>query len=178
MTKKELRIQLKKIRATLNIEQLSNKIIDNLYSFNTFSDAKNVCTYVSFSNEIITTKILEDKTKNIYVPKIIGKTMIMTKYLSNDLEKNKYGILEPKFNIEFKPKKNDIMILPCLGCNKNFYRLGYGGGFYDKYLQNTNCIKIGLIAEKQFINKNFHEEYDIPLNFIITEKAIYKNKLC
>ena len=63
--------------------------------------------------------------------------------------------------------------MPLLAFNENCFRLGYGGGFYDRYLKNKKVIKIGVALE--FQKQVFHvEHHDIPLDYIFTEKRIYK----
>jgi len=88
---------------------------------------------------------------------------------------NKYGILEP-----FKGKKiiPSTLIIPMLAFDSNLNRLGYGGGFYDRYIQKIEiqniCVKIGLALSCQKINKVPINKNDKKMDFIITEKRIYK----
>ena len=88
---------------------------------------------------------------------------------------NRFGILEP-----FKGKKiiPSTLIIPMLAFDSNLNRLGYGGGFYDRFIQKiekqNNCVKIGLALSSQKINKVPVDKYDKKMDFIITEKRIYK----
>lgn len=174
MDKSELRKFFKTKRNSLDIDNLSEKIINNLFELDIFQHAQNICTYISFGNEINTQKILNLKNKNIYVPKIINDKIIMVKYTPNDLSPNKYNILEPNTNEIYIPQKEDVIIVPALSCDKNFNRLGYGGGFYDKYLKNTNSVKISLLPNALFSDNLPTEPHDEKVNIIITETNILK----
>ena len=87
------------------------------------------------------------------------------------LQVNKYGIPEPISN---KIKYPDILIVPLVAYDKNFNRIGYGGGFYDRYIKkikkNKKIITIGLAYSFQKVKKIPINEYDIKLDFIVTEK--------
>ena len=80
-------------------------------------------------------------------------------------------IIQPKF------KKNtlvpEIIIIPLIAFNEKCFRIGYGGGFYDKYLKNKKILKIGVAFEFQKVNFE-NTKYDIPLDYIFTEKRIYR----
>ena len=84
---------------------------------------------------------------------------------------NKYGIPEPISN---KIKYPDILLVPLVAFDKNFNRIGYGGGFYDRYIQKIKkkkkIITIGLAYSFQKVKKIPINKYDIKLDFIITEK--------
>lgn len=174
MNKSELRKFFKTKRNTLDVETLSEKIINNLFELDVFVNAKNICTYISFGNEINTKKILNLKNKNIYVPKITNDKIIMVKYTPNDLSPNKYGILEPNNNEIYLPQEQDVIIVPALSCDKNFNRLGYGGGFYDKYLKNTNSVKVSLLPNALLSDNLPNERHDKKIDIIITETNIFK----
>ncbi len=173
-SKSELRIIQKNKRKNLDKCIISNIIIQNLFSLQEFKNAKNIFTYISFSDEIITNRILELKNKNILVPKIIKGDIIMTHYTPDNLTKNKFGIYEP---IEYKiilPQKDDVIIIPALAADKNFNRLGYGAGFYDRYLRKNEGIKIILIPDELLVDQVPCNKNDIQCDIIITQKTIIK----
>ena len=88
---------------------------------------------------------------------------------------NKYGILEPLKGKKITPS---TLIIPMLAFDSHLNRLGYGGGFYDRFIQKiekqNNCVKIGLALSCQKINKVPVDKHDKKMDFIITEKRIYK----
>ena len=94
------------------------------------------------------------------------------------LQVNKYGILEP---LKLKQNVPDIMLVPLLAYDKNKYRLGYGKGFYDRYLNKylkkfKNITTIGVAFSFQKYHKLPVNDKDVKLNYILTEKGIYKWK--
>ena len=102
--------------------------------------------------------------------------MNFLKWSSNDpLKINKYGIPEPTTAKIVFP---DILIIPLVAYDNNLNRLGYGGGFYDRYIDKIEkikkVIKIGLAFSYQKVKTIPINQYDKKLNFIITEKEILK----
>ena len=90
-----------------------------------------------------------------------------------NLKEDKYGILEPTKDIEAMNKNElDLVIMPGLAFDTNGGRLGYGGGYYDKYLQKIagNLSKVALAYDFQIVQEVPKEEHDIKVDYIITEK--------
>jgi len=121
--------------------------------------------------------LLEKKNYNILLP-IIRKNnqMDFFKWSSNDpLKINKYGIPEPVTSKIFYP---EILFVPLVGYDDELNRLGYGGGFYDRYIdkmeKNKKIIKIGLAFSYQRLKKIPISLHDKKLDFIMTEKGILK----
>lgn len=176
ITKVELRQKQKQTREQINIKVISEQIIKKLLSLNEFISAKKIFTYISTEREVDTTQILELKNKEIFVPKILDKSMIMTKYTPNNLIKNKFGIYEPQIYTSVKPNESDVIIVPALSVDREFNRLGYGGGYYDRFfMKNNQGIKIAIIPEKLFTEKIKTDIYDIKMNILVTENNIYRN---
>ena len=98
----------------------------------------------------------------------------------DDLEMGFYDILslpESKLKI-VNPEELDLIVVPGLVFGKNLYRIGYGGGYYDKYLSNPNltAIKIGICYEFQVVEKVDFDIYDMPVDKIITEYEEYESR--
>jgi 5-formyltetrahydrofolate cyclo-ligase len=103
--------------------------------------------------------------------------MIFRSYNSHkDLVSNSYGIMEPSQDSE--EAVPSIIIVPLVAFSLTGYRLGYGGGYYDRYieknLKNKNFVTIGLGFSFQKYDKLPHEKHDQKLNWILTEKYLYK----
>ena len=136
--------------------------------------------YYPSSFEINVLKILEFNHisyQNLLLPIIEeGNLMNFFKWEKNEvLQVNKYGMLEP-----IRSKKNipDIMLVPLLVFDKNKYRIGYGKGFYDKYLNKylktfKNILTVGVAFSFQKYHKLPINNKDVKLNYILTEKGIY-----
>ena len=162
---KDLRINLGKFISFLKIDKLNFKSIGGYYPSN----------YEIDDLEIL--DLLEKKNFKISLP-IIKKNnqMDFFKWSNNDpLKINKFGIPEPISSKKFYP---DILLVPLVGYDNDLNRLGYGGGFYDRYIEKIEkikkVIKIGLAFSCQKIKNMPLSKYDKKLDFIITEKEILK----
>ena len=128
----------------------------------------NVLKFLEFSNILSQDILLPVTDKN--------NQMNFFPWRANDvLFINKYGILEPA---ETQAKVPDVMLVPLLAFDKNKYRLGYGNGFYDRYLnkykkQFKNILTVGVAFSFQRHHKLPINQNDFKLNFIITEKGIF-----
>ena len=142
----------------------------------------NIGSYLPFKNEIQTNLIhdeLEKKGFEVCVPVINEKenTMVFKRHdSSKKLSKNKYGILEPTSeSVEIMPS---ILIVPLVAFSHEGFRLGYGGGYYDRFIEKnslyTNLTTIGLGFSFQRYDNLPYEEHDQKLNWILTEKYLYK----
>ena len=176
LRKKILEIRKKNFNKNLKIN------IDNFISFlklNT-GNAYNLGGYYPSNYEIDDLEILdllEKKNFNILLP-IIKKNNQMNffKWSNNDtLKINKFGIPEPVSSRIFYP---DVLLVPLVAYDGNLNRLGYGGGFYYRYIQKIDkikkVIKIGLAFSFQKIKSIPINQYDKRLDFIITEKEILR----
>ena len=93
--------------------------------------------------------------------------------------KNKYDIFEPSDGEEIHPIDHEIIIIPTVGVDKNGYRLGYGGGYYDRFLEsviqsNNRPLLVGLIYDFQFIDDSINEAHDLKLDIVFSELQIKK----
>ena len=158
---KNLQINFKDISRILQKFKIVGKIVGGYYPYN---------------HEVDTIKILKEFEKYNYVislPKIKKNyQMNFFKWSSKDpLSINKYGIPEP---ISHKIIYPNIILVPVVAFDKNFNRIGYGGGFYDRYIKrikkNKDIITIGLAYSFQKVKKIQVNKYDIKLNFIVTDK--------
>ena len=165
------------------MQEKSNKIKQKLFSLKEFKNAKNIMFYVSTNNEVDTQKIIKEllsnKEKTIIVPYTIKGDLKL--YISelknfNESKPKTFGILEPKesYQREFNPDKLDIVIVPGIAFDKNGHRIGYGYGYYDRFLKTIRkeTLKIGLAYDFQLIEKIPEERHDVPVDIILTEKEI------
>lgn len=167
------------------IKEKSREIKEKLYSLSEFKEAKNIMLYVSFNSEVDTIEIIKEllinKEKKIIVPYVVKNNPILQ--LSelksfNELVPKTLGILEPKDNFirEFSHKKLDLVIVPGLVFDQKGHRIGYGYGYYDRFLKklNKDVIKIGVACEFQIVEDIPEESHDVPMDLIITEKRVLK----
>lgn len=182
--KENVLIDKKQIRAIVREKkrQLSNadinlrteKILKHLYEMKRFKDAQNIFTYVNYNQEVNTLILIEEcfrLGKNVFVPKVIGDEMDFFQIHSLDeLESGAYGILEPIEGCKTASENKGLMIMPGLAFDEKHRRIGYGGGFYDKYLEKLpEFYKIALCYDFQVFNKIVTDKFDIPVDLVISE---------
>ncbi len=175
--KNQLREFAKNTRKKLNIKELSNEIIKNFKSLDEYSRAKNICCYYSFKDEIYTHDLFNDRTKNWYMPKIEKDNLLICPYCKNKLKENIYKIKEP--DTDFVNREIiDLIIIPALAADKNGYRIGWGKGYYDRFLKTLkhNPIKIIFTYSDLFFDSIYPNSFDEKCDIIITEKEIYRIK--
>lgn len=190
--KKNLRKELLKKRNLLSKEEIHHKsllITEKLKSRSFYKDAKHIMLYLSFDSEVLTNFIIEDlmnSNKKVYIPLTVPKTreLIVSELinLEEDLEVGNFGVLEPKKEA-IRPVSVDLLdlvIVPGVGFEKSGYRIGYGGGYYDRFLPkiSVKTPKVALAFEVQMIEKVPTDEYDFPVDYIITEEEIIDCKEC
>jgi 5-formyltetrahydrofolate cyclo-ligase len=167
--KKSLRIWAKTEREKLNTEKLSSKIIANIVNMPEYKSSKNIMIFYPLKNEINLLGLLKDKSKKFYLPKIEGENLLCCPYSKGDETCiSCFHTCEP--TTKPCPKTNiDLVIVPALACDKNGYRLGYGGGFYDRFLKDFDGIKISCVPKELVIDTIYPKEYDIKMDIIVTE---------
>lgn len=168
--KKELRVKFRSLRKELKSFEKDEKIAENVFS--AFGEYESYFIYLSFGSEAGTEgliKALQAKDKEVCVPRVDGREMRSVP-LTDKLEVGAYGILAPTGGEE---KTCQIALTPLLAVDKQGYRLGYGGGYYDRYFaMHPEIMKVGIAYEGQVVENLPHEETDIPLDAIVTEEAV------
>lgn len=180
-TKKEIRANIKKKRASLPAEvrqAFSTKITEAVLSHPLYQDADEIYCYVSFGDEVSTLELLTacwDSEKKVAVPKILEVGTMEFFYIDSieELSEGYYGIQEPK-EINQADGRNVLVIMPGVAFDKQGGRLGYGKGFYDKYLQrHPGYHRMALAFEIQCMDFVPTDVHDIHPELIVTEKESY-----
>jgi len=128
--------------------------------------------YISRDNEVETRYLIEFFRKNnieVFVPDPVSKQKVVHRKLIFI----KKGVLFSK-EIYKKIENLDLIIIPGICFDKNLNRLGYGGGYYDKFLENQSCLKIGLAYDFQITKNIPTEKHDQVLNLLLSEKKVYE----
>lgn len=180
--RKEMILRRKQM-TSIERDEKSKKIQHNLFSLEEYKKSNFIFTFVSTEEEVDTHNIIKhsiDSGKKVGVPITIPKTreLLVSEILDFDeeLEMGFYNILTPKkeFIREVSPDIVDLVLVPGLIFSKDGYRVGYGGGYYDRFLRGLNTLKIGLCFHFQLQDDVPVSIYDIPVDIIITdEKVIY-----
>ncbi|MEH7124529.1 5-formyltetrahydrofolate cyclo-ligase [Bacillus sp. JJ1503] len=161
-------------------EQLSYQIANQLFQDKYWKEASTVGVTISKQPEVDTYQIIRkawEQGKRIVVPKCLPKTREMvfrTLHRFDQLESVYYGLLEPieSETDEVSPNEIDLIIVPGLAFTENGYRLGFGGGYYDRFLTKYNGHTLSLAFHDQIVSKLPVEDHDIPVSKIITDEKI------
>lgn len=159
-------------------EKLDSIIFQKVIKSEEYNKAKIIFIFVSYKSEVDTHNIIKYALKDgklVCVPKVMYKNSYMEAvgiYDFNELKEGAYGILEPQ-NIDLRVEETsiDICYVPGLAFDKNGGRIGYGGGYYDKFLKKikNDSKKIGLAYNFQIVDKVPMEEYDIHMDGFISD---------
>lgn len=182
--KNEYRARAKEYRASLTENEkvaLDTAIFNNLRSVLEYENAKTVLCYMSTPSEVDTKGIISslfEQNKTVAVPRCIDNTRDMNFYIISSFEetyKRTFGVFEPDKDKcqRLRDFRNAVCILPGLGFDKEGYRLGYGKGYYDRFLSSFKGIKIGIVYEKCLFEKLMHGFFDVPTDIVVTEKQVY-----
>jgi len=171
--KKELVKKLLEKRKEIKNKEDKDKMITYFISL-IVEKYERIMIYYPISSEPNILDIINDKNKKFYLP-YCNKENIEPRYLNdlNNLIKDDVNIYSSKIKTT---DEVEVVIAPAVACNKEFYRLGYGGGYYDRYLQNKDLVKIVLVYDDLLTDAMFQEPFDIRFDYIITEKEIIKRK--
>lgn len=168
-TKSSLRTKAKDIRKNLNIEKISEQIVKKIKQLEIYQTAKNIMIFYPTNYEINLLNLLDDR-KNFFLPKVSGLELMVCPYNKNEkLEKSSFNIFEP-CSYPQNPEILDLVIVPALMADKNGYRLGYGGGFYDRFIPTlkAECKTLTVVPFELFVEELPQEEFDIKTDLVIT----------
>lgn len=168
--KREFRKNCLEKRKQLNPVNLTKKILN----LKEYKESKTVFIYVSYGSEISTIDLIKEalREKTVLVPYCVDKfgKMIAVKIDSkDDLKEGMYGIKEPECPIEYEGKI-DLTIVPGVAFSKEGYRIGYGKGYYDRFLKEHDTFSLGICHSELLFDKVPFDEFDVKLQKIITEK--------
>ena len=178
LSKKELRRELLARRRALDKayrKEWDMLVYNKLTELPEILAADTILTYISTEIEVDTIAFIGKMIKSgktIAVPKCEGKEMRFIKISGfDDLEKGAFGILEPKDGAEITDFKGSVCITPALSYDEKGFRMGYGGGFYDRFSLKYDGISVGICYES-FMGEIPAEEFDKPVHIIVTDKKI------
>lgn len=175
--KQEIRKRMLDLRRSLSAKEVSEKserIADRILATASYMNAACIYAYVSTQNEVNLKKIIESALlagKRVAVPRVCGKAMDFY-YIEScaGLVKGSFGIYEPEDNAVKAEEKDALVLIPGVAYARDGSRIGYGGGYYDRYLaQNNGHHIIAPAYDFQIITHISTEEHDIRADEIICE---------
>lgn len=188
--KKDMREALLAKRKQLTNEEIiykSKSIFNRLSSTDIYQKASKVMLYISFRNEVLTREIIDDllrRGKRVFIPITVPATKAIIvselKDPDEDLQTGNFGVLEPKYDAVREVEANilDLVLVPGVGFDEEGYRIGYGAGYYDRFLPRISPAvpTVGLAFEAQMVDRLPRDEYDFPVQYVLTEDRLIKTK--
>ncbi len=180
--KKEIRSQMRRIRREMSpqtVQEKNDRIYKRLIATQQYRRAKTVVVYVSKELEVDTRRLMEHAWadgKQVAAPRCVENTRLMKMHLigsMEDLEEGAYGILEPYSDLPvLEDTTNAICIVPAFCNDYRGYRVGYGGGYYDRYLSTFQGVKIGVNYSDCVRPKLIGGRYDVPVDLLVTDRYL------
>lgn len=163
---------------------LCNEAINaNVLSLPEYEAAESIFIFVSMPTEVNTHELIRRMLRDgkiVGVPICLKKGIMESRQVlrfPDDLSPGTWGILEPKSTCRpLAPDSFDLLIVPCSSCNRDGRRLGFGGGFYDRYLPKTSAPRAVLCREKQMRDDIPEDEYDQRMDIVISEGGVFRNE--
>jgi len=181
--KSVLRASVLKERARINSDtwkMKSDLIAEKVQNIQEFNRADCIHVYVSMNdrNEVGTDTLINiilQSGKNLVVPVTNFKNGTLTHSMLtdlNDLKKNKWGVREPVAIHEIKVSNIDFILVPMVAADKSGNRLGYGKGFYDRFLNKSDACKVGMVFNEFLFDEIPTESFDEKLDIIVTDREV------
>lgn len=180
--KKELRKKTAALVSTLEKEYCTSadlSIRNHILNSPEYKSASVIFCYVGTSREINTMPLIlqaisEGKRIGVPLCKKMGIMEVREIRSEEDLVPGAYDILAPKEDAPLiSPEEIELCLVPCMTCNHNGERLGYGGGFYDRFLARTTCPKMMLCREKVMTEEIPTEPHDLIMESVVSEAGIF-----
>ena len=176
--KAELRKKILQEMKTLSQEQkqaMDRGLTERFLHHPFYQEAKNIATYLSFPHEFQTQELIEQALKDgkkVLIPKTYPKgRMEFVVYDPQQLAKTSFGLLEPQGDLEVvDPSQIDLIHVPGVAFTTEGYRIGYGGGYYDRYLEHFAGHTMSTIYPCQVQEFN-SENHDIPVQEVLIDEG-------
>ena len=172
--KSDIRKEAIEKRKQLNCVELSKKIINNLTSLSEYKQSKNIICYYPLKYEVDTKECFNNLEKQWYLPKVNGKNIDICPL--GKLKKGSFGIFEPITNPIKDYKDINMIIIPACAADKSGGRIGYGKGYYDRFLPllNKSCKKVMLIYSDLIYDNIYSDVHDIKVDITVTDNEILR----
>jgi 5-formyltetrahydrofolate cyclo-ligase len=178
--KSQLRQSLRKLRASLGEEtraRASQSICEALERWTIFQQSQIILTYMPIKGEVDLTALLDRHPEKQWVlPRIIPEEdhrMVFHAYDAGRLVRHPFGMAEPTADSPIVPREAlQLVFVPGLAFDRRGWRLGYGGGYFDRFLKSYAGISVGIVFHALFLESLPHGEFDVSMQWIATENGI------
>lgn len=180
MEKSELRKEMLKRRQQLEprvVCEMSGLIIHTLMDQDCIRNANSVMAYCAYKNEpdlMSLVHALLEMGKHVALPYVTGDdSMIAVDYnYESVMKSNMYGIPEPVLSNDSENVEPDVVLVPGVAFGADMSRIGYGVGYFDRFLKETNAFKVGICYDMQVVSSISAEPHDVRMDMIVTEQRI------
>ncbi|MFL5738436.1 MAG: 5-formyltetrahydrofolate cyclo-ligase [Actinomycetota bacterium] len=176
--KRELRERMRDVRAAIDPHRAtvwSSAIVGSVHELTEVVAARTVTAYLSFGSEIPTGEligILDTEGKRVGVPVVRDGEIVMVAYRPGDATvRSDFGMEEPSAGEGIPPQEVDALVIPGLAFDRQGFRLGYGGGFYDRYVRRTRpeTFRVGICFSEQIVEDVPHGDGDERVDRVVTQ---------
>ena len=180
--KKQLREHCLAIRKSLGAAkraEASLSICRNIGSWDIFQQSQTILTYMPIKSEADPTPLLKlHPPKRWVIPRIIPEEdhrMVFHPYDPNRLIEHSFGMLEPAPDLPIiQPEEIELTLAPGLAFDKKGFRLGYGGGYFDRFLENFKGVSVGITFHDLLLDTIPHAGHDISMHWLVTDRELLK----
>ena len=182
-SKKDIRKKIfaeRKLRTDEQIEIMSRTITDKVTALPAFKNADRILVYADYNHEVVTEYLIKEAWKagkEVAVPKVVGKDMIFYRLTDfSQLEPGYFGIPEPVRG-EIVKWEDALMVMPGVAFDPENNRVGYGGGFYDRFLEkHPDITRLAVAFDFQILDLVPTEPTDICPQIIVTQSKVYRRE--
>lgn len=164
--KKIIKMEMLNKRESLSKEyciDYSNRLVDKIKQLPIYKNLNTIAIFYPLNNEI---NLLNLNDKRICFPKVINKDILFYEN-TNKFEKGPFNIMEPLSNIIVDKEEIDAIFIPLLAYDSRLHRIGYGKGYYDRYLKDYKGLKIGVAYPFMKVPYISNNEFDVALDMVV-----------
>ena len=184
MNKEILRQEMLKKRLSIDIKDIASysvMIKDRLMAHKSIQNAACIMAYYPHKNEPDLRGFMDaclDMGKCVALPYVMGEgEMIAVDFHADSaIKSNVYGIPEPVMSSESDMAEPDVIIVPGIAFSKKLHRIGFGSGYYDRYLCGTDALKIGVCFDRFIVDDTFTDAHDIAMDIVVTQNRVLGDK--
>lgn len=178
MDKEGLRRHFRALREQMSpqeVEAASQALCARLAAWPLLAQARTVLTYLAFRNELDTVELMSHAPEICWtVPRVDGERLIPHLYDAQCLVRHRFGMLEPACYVEtVEPAAIDVVLVPGVAFDRHGGRLGFGGGFYDRFLPTTPARRVGVTYDCCLVDELPIAEYDQCMDWIVTPSELW-----
>jgi 5-formyltetrahydrofolate cyclo-ligase len=180
--KSQLRQQCRKMRTSLGEEtraRASQSICDSLARWPVFQQSASILTYMPIKGEVDLTPLLDRHPQKYWIlPRILPEEehrMVFHPYDPNRLVRHPFGMAEPSPDLPVVAANEiQLALVPGLAFDRRGWRLGYGGGYFDRFLKEFSGVSVGVVFQALLLDGLPHNEFDVPMKWIVTEQECFE----